>query len=468
MKRTAFSRRDFMRMGGSALLLPFLFPGKALAAAPGKATRLIIFHTPDGTYPAMWRPLNAPPPNMPLAAAPMFNQMHQNADFIKLADNLILMDGLSMNNVGAGHAGNALALTCGGPDSFDHFAANTLSAGSRVPSLNLRVLSAPGGSPFNDVTYSSGAVSSYLTSPMQAFNLLFSGMGTGAAATALKAQRSSILDAVQSQIAAVQKQLGSAETTKLAAHLSAVRSLEQSLNGGSGGSGGAQCAGPTPAADITDPHSYFTATGDAMVQLIALGVGCGITPVATLAWAGEAEDPLLWAADPTITSTDGYHGILSHRGGGSDPTAIAKLVKCEQWFCGEFAKLVNALKSTPDPAAPGQMVFDSTVVVWTRSMGEGAAHTNHSLPFIIAAGNNTGIKTAPGGRYLNYGGFEAFDPAATPPGLTGLTPYNGQAGEPHQRVFATLAQALGVPFTGFGVTAYPTPGNPMNPLAELV
>lgn len=464
MKRTAFTRRDFLRMGGSALLLPFIMPGVARAAAPGKATRLIIFHTPDGTYPAKWRPLNAPAPNTPLVGPVMFNEMHQNADFLALKDNLILLDGLSMNDVGAGHNGNKLALTCGGQDSFDNFVAKTLSTGSRVSSLSLRVLAGLGIPPFNDVTYAKGAVSSYLTSPADAYKQLFSGMGTGAAATALKAQRTSILDAVQSQIAAVQKQLGKAEMTKLGAHLDAARSLEQSLN--NGGSGGAQCASPTPVADVTDAHSYFTATGDAMVSLIALGVGCGVTPVATLAWAGEAEDPLLWAADPSITANDGYHGALSHRSNGMD--SINKLVKCEQWFCGEFAKLVNGLKGVPDPAAPGQTVFDTSVVVWTRSMGDGGDHTNHSIPFVIAAGSQTGIKTAAGGRYMNYGGFEAFDPSATPPGLTGLTPYNGQAGQPHQRVFATLAQALGVPLTGFGVTAYPTPGDPMSPLTELI
>src|SRR5207237_344571 len=65
---------------------------------------------------------------------------------------------------------------------------------------------------------------------------------------------------------------------------------------------------------------------------------------------------------------DGHHS-LSHEPD-KDETAQGKLIKINQWFCGELGYLANKLARTPEPGGAGSLL-DNTLILWTNELGKG-------------------------------------------------------------------------------------------------
>ena len=52
----------------------------------------------------------------------------------------------------------------------------------------------------------------------------------------------------------------------------------------------------------------------------------------------------------------------------------------------------------PDPLGTnGQTLFDNTLMVWARDMGDAQNHNQQSMRFVLASGNGGYLKTASGG-----------------------------------------------------------------------
>jgi hypothetical protein len=127
---------------------------------------------------------------------------------------------------------------------------------------------------------------------------------------------------------------------------------------------------------------------------------------------------------------DGHHS-LSHEPD-KDDAAQSKLVKINQWFCGELRYLAERLAGTPEPGGEGSLL-DHTLIVWTNELGKGNSHTLDNIPFVLVGGG-FGFQM---GRSLKL------------------------EKNPHNRLHLALAHAVGHPIETFGKPSL-CEGGPLN------
>jgi hypothetical protein len=89
-----------------------------------------------------------------------------------------------------------------------------------------------------------------------------------------------------------------------------------------------------------------------------------------------------------------------------------------------FARLLDKLSNVFEGSGT---LLDNTVVLWLNSLNSGFGHTVLKLPTIVAAGANMGIRT---GRLMELQSVA------------------------HNKLLASLANAVGVPMTGWGDSRY--------------
>jgi hypothetical protein len=126
-------------------------------------------------------------------------------------------------------------------------------------------------------------------------------------------------------------------------------------------------------------------------------------------------------------------------------TDFTNLIKFETWLAQQFAGLIAKLKARPEPTDPSTSVYDNTLMVWARDMGDATLHNQHSMRFVLAGGAGY-LKTHPNGRYLDLRSMGAEN---TGPNR-------------HERVLLSILAAMGITsYSGFGdpnlAPAYKTP-----------
>jgi hypothetical protein len=129
---------------------------------------------------------------------------------------------------------------------------------------------------------------------------------------------------------------------------------------------------------------------------------------------------------PELMVQGEQHGGFIH-GGGPD---FKNLIKLEQWMCSRFVDLIAKLKAIPEADGSGSL-FDNTLLVWARDMGDAVNHNQKNMRFVFAGGAGGYLKTAPTGRYLHFAGSDPNDR--------------------HERALLTICDAMGITsFAGFG------------------
>ncbi|MCS6914480.1 MAG: DUF1552 domain-containing protein [Myxococcales bacterium] len=403
------SRRQFVGgLGASLLLRPFVdLLVRPAHASLGRARRLVVFYTPNGTVHRLWRPAGGerdfrfPPGSMLEPLTP-------------LRGDLVVLDGIDFVGVN-NHEGGMAAMLTGGRGgvaqgaSVDQFVAAAIGQQTRLPSLELGVqTSAWGGNVQTRMCYAPGG--RFVTpedNPHQVYKRLFGPVLGGNRAELLLLRRRSVLDLVRGEIEALRSRLGQQEQRKLDQHLEAIRATERSL-----GATTSCMAPPAPAERDIYAHRHFPAIGRAQTDLLVTALACGITRVASLQWA-HAVSPHLFT---WLGQSEGHHE-LSHKGD-HDERGVANFVACWRWFAEQFAYLITALKDRPDPE--GGTLLDRTLVVWCTELGDSRLHTCQSVPFVLAGG---GLRT---GRYLRYQGV------------------------PHQKLLVSICRIMGLDNTSFG------------------
>ncbi len=432
------TRRQFLTSAGAGLLLsPFINAGlrREAKAASTTSKRLLVFCS-MGTYPPLWTPT--------VSGETISSWSAMTQPLSAAADNIVLVEGMPTGNPNDGH-GSSDSLTGLGFGyyainnvpiiklSVDQFVANNLAqAGVNRPIASLLL-----GANCNE----NGGLSQFyggpnggnlptIGSPLSAYNTVFgAAMPTGSttSAAALLARRQSILDTVTGEITGLQSTLGSNEKAKLDAHLDSIRQLENKLMASSGVS---SCTKPaTPGADST---FQYMADMDAMAanlihqQIIVSAFGCDITRVACLEYGNDQK----LMVNTTGLPYDDQHGGYIHSGASSN---YANLVLFEAYLATQFVNIINALKAVPDPLGTnGQTLFDNTLMIWARDMGDAQNHNQQSMRFVLASGNGGYLKTATGGRYVN-------------------------STERHERILLNVCEAMGISsYTGFGDPMLPT------------
>lgn len=427
------TRRQFTKsLGAGIVLLPFL--NSPLRAATTAAPRRLIIITSLGTNNTLWTPKSAP------GQALQLQTMTQPLSTV--ADNILMVDGLSMVNPTEGHT-TPQTLTgktfdnAYGPStmSVDAYIAAKLGAQTKLPSLLL------GWQAKNESQFwANGTRVPPNDSPINAWQTAFGGSATTAPTTSsgTKLPRTSILNLVTSQIKSLQNTLGSAAKQRLDNHLTSISELEQNLSAPLSGS----CTPPAQPTLSGDPEADTNtdAVAQAHQSLAVAALSCDVTRIIGMQWGVSNQQYL------GVPNVMGDEHSFVHSGSGFYP----QLMAAEEYLCTWFANLVTALKKTPDPLASGSSLLDNTLVMWTRDISDGPDHKQYSMPYILAGATGY-LKTQMGGNYFTYGGS---DPSNT-------------TGRPHQRLLLNLCDWMGVSdYTNFGTVSTLGAGD-QQPLTDL-
>ena len=426
-----FSRRQFAGSVGAGLLLaPFinLATRKQAQAAVKQSKRILLFCS-MGTKPSLWTPTAISGETINTWSA-----MTQPLSAVKA--NVVLVEGMPSGNPNDGH-GASDSLTGQGfgyygqgviKMSVDQFVAKKLVAGGINRPISSLLL---GGN-----TSDSGGISQFyggatggnlptIGSPLSAFNTVFGGaLPSGTSASALLTRRKSILDTIKNEATTLKTSLGANEKAKLDAHLDSIRQLENKL-GAAMPAGGACMKPNTPGSDSTVQYMGGLDACAANVihqNIIASAFACDITRVACLQYGNDQK--LMVNAPGTGLPYDDQHGGFIHSGASSN---FANLVKFEAYLATQFVNIINLLKGFQDPEDSSKTLFDTTLMLWARDMGDADQHNQQSMRFVLASGSNGGyLKTAAGGRYI-------------------------KSTERHERILLNVCEAMGITsFAGFG------------------
>jgi len=450
------SRRQLTLSAGAGLLLaPFasmLRAGTTRAATTKQAKRLLVFCT-MGTKPDSWTPT--------VSGETISNWSAMTQPLSAIKDNVVLVEGCPAGNPGDGH-GSPEGLTGMGNGyyavnnvqqlaiSVDQFLADALKKSGVNRPLASLVL---GADTAGGVTlpYRAGKAVAPIASPASAFSTAFGAVSTGGTSTppttggttttpdaALK-RRQSILSLVSGEIKDMQGRLGSIEKAKLEAHLDSISALENKLMASSGGTTGGGSSNPNASkacAGLKKPTDAATPIANAQLHLDILvnALACDITRVGVMQFGS---DQSMHVDLPSIQGEQ--HNEFIHSGTNDN---FKRLIDFEAWQATQFATVVNNLKSKPDPDGGSGTLYDSTLVLWARDMGDAVNHDMKNMRFVLAGGAGGYLKQAAGGRYVNAG---------------------GGASNRHERVLLNVLEAFGITdYKGFGDPGFagksPLPG----------
>jgi Protein of unknown function (DUF1552) len=402
-----FSRRDFAKLVGTGVVASALRGFEAQAQAMQIPRRVVLFFTPHGTVWNQWRPQGTvTTTNFTL------NTILKPLEAFKSKLNLIEGLGLPPDGPGAPHTrGPAVLFTgsgladdatfsrsdCSGGCSFgwntsqsvDQLIATRLGNATPYGSLEFGVRSG-GGFPGSHISYKAAAQPlPPLQDPGVAWQQLFAGRSnTDAQRARTLARRLNVLDAVNSDLNALQGKVSRADSVRLDAHASALSDLQRALTGSN-----AAC---TPLAKF--PAKTTSATDwrpwaiDRHSELVAASLACGLTRVASVMFRPGENDGGSEGIYDWLGQTTEHH--LSTHDSGAD--AQARLTAIYTWYAQRFAYLLQKLDAIPED--DGTML-DHTMVVWGTEIGEGATHDISNVPFVVAGGGKAGL---PGNRYLRF------------------------------------------------------------------
>ena len=429
------NRRQFASGIGAGLLLsPFvsMLQRRPLhAAGTKKAKRLLLFCT-MGTKPDLWSPTNVTGENS-------FTFSAATAPLAEHKASIVLLEGLPSGNPADGH---------GAPDgitgmgfgasgyyygdkifkSVDQFIADGLvAAGSKRPIASL-LLGAETSIPGGTTMFWRGNNLLPIASPSSAFNTVFGAVvPTGTLPSALLRRRQSILDVMKGEIGQIRGRVGKVEQAKLDLHLDSIRQLENKLIS-SGASGGA-CQQLSGVTDSSNPQPGI-ADDLTHLDIIVNAFACDVTRVAAIQLGTDQK------FEVNLPGLQGdQHASFIH----GSQTDFTNLTKFEVWMSQQFAGLITKLKARPEPDDPSTTLYDNTLLVWCRDMGDSTLHNQNSMRFVIAGGAGGYLKTDPKGRYLDL----------RPMGM-------GNLANRHERALLSLCDAMGITsYAGFGDPTLP-------------
>lgn len=414
------NRRTFVRSAAAAVLAgPFV---DLAARRPARAQgvqgprRLLIFHSPNGTIPRLWRPEGGEN-DYRFTADGMLTPLND------YRDDLLVLDGIDFLTGNNHEGGMGAMLTNGdGPGSVtngmsvDQFIAGHIGGDTRFPSLELGVLTDPWGASIQTrMSYSApGQFVHPDADPRSVFRRLFGGVSQDAQALmALQARRRSILDITRGEIADLRGRLGMVEQARLDRHLEGIRTVERTLFPEEGGT----CEAPVaPGRMNKDDFAMGPQLMRAQTDLAVTALACGHTRVATLQLS-HTVSPVVFS---WVGNNEGHHA-LSHAAD-QNLELVDQFREAERWVAGQFGYLIDAMKATPNPEGDGTL-YDDTLILWAKELGDSRLHICESVPFVIA-GTGGGLYRP--GRYLQYDHT------------------------PHSKLLVSLCQAFGIEVDTFG------------------
>jgi len=386
----AIRRREFIKQFGlSAASLPFLvgLPSLGLASPARPRQRLVVMFSPNGTIPsAYW----------PEEEGRNFKLKEIMTPLAPLKDRMLVLHGLSNKVRGDGDShmrGMSCLLTGielfpgniqGGSDTpagwasgisidqeLKNFFQSKEETRTRFGSLEFGVGVTDRADPWTRMSYAGpNKPIAPISDPYQMYSKLYGQLQD-------KENLQSVLDDVRDDLKRVRKLISAEDRRLLEDHEALVRQMEKEI--GDAARQKLRVSPPSFEAGVADQNDNLPQLSRMQIDLLVNTFVNDMARVATLQYTksvGMAH--MNW-----LGIKDGHHS-LSHEPD-KDETAQSKLIKINQWFCGELRYLAEKLANTPEPGGAGSLL-DHTLIVWTNELGKGNSHTLDNIPFVLVGG----------------------------------------------------------------------------------
>lgn len=393
-----WNRRDFAKAAGiGALFAPFIRMVAPSHAQPttGPAKYLFIFFS-NGTEPSVWSPRGS------TASSLVHSQMTEPLS--PLNDNLVLIEKLDSMGTASSHGGPG-GLTGAGFSgkpliSLEQYASDQLQelgVSMQIPNLVLGGVASETQSTF----FRNNRPLTPIFSPTSAYAAIFGGGGVDlpgesgeAAADARLRRRQSMLDVLNSEIGELSQTLGAEERIKLQAHTDSLRQLEERILKQIEARSMppevvVQCTTPAEPGGGSDALANSVLHMDLAINAFA----CDLTRIAAVQFGHHSSTQVDIAE---VGAAGDWHNGFIH----SD-NPRTRLLNVERWLAKQFVAAADQLKATPAPDGNGSL-FDQTLMVWARDMGDAVVHDGTDMRFALSGGAGGYLKT--GGSYIDGGG----------------------------------------------------------------
>ena len=405
--RRALSRRTVLKALGAAVPLPLLdamVPAATALARTAAAPRLRFgaVYVPNGVIPGQWFPeadgsaFEFSPTLMPLAPfrdrllvlsgldsvpppPPGERQYNNHAD----ASTRFLTDVTPSRHLRAGV-------------SVDQLAAQTLSADTMLPSLELALESVDSGTSCDfgrSCVYTGTIAWAGPTQPLpmeqdpsMVFTRLFgdAAAGDAQARQAGMQRKGSILDSLLGEVSGLRSAVSASDRARLGGYLESVRDVERRIQKALHENATLpRFDRPAGVPETFADHARL------MFDLQLLAYQADATRVTTFMIGREFSGRTY----PEIGVPDAHHPISHHQ---RDPVRMEKCAKVNHYHVSLFAEYVEKLRTTPD--GDGSLL-DHVTILYGAGMSEGNGHVPRNLPLLLVGG---GAGTLKGGRHVKY------------------------------------------------------------------
>jgi hypothetical protein len=236
------------------------------------------------------------------------------------------------------------------------------------------------------------------TDPYAAYGRLFGAESDDSAAQAELRQRlalkSSMLDLVQQENAALSEALGGDDRRRVEQYADALRDIERTLTTTEQTS----ACSPDGLASLGDPVNVYSEDNHEIVgatfqKVIALALACDLTRSVNFNWHGNTSNRVY----RNLGLEEGHHDI-SHK---SDDASFAQIRQIHRHLWQLSTSLYDELRATPEGDGT---LWDNTLVVHWNELGQGDSHSTNDILSIFATGSDYFTR----GRYLDFGNDVGF------------------------------------------------------------
>lgn len=459
----SFNRRTALKglgLGALGATLPWLRTPRAFAQTSNVPLRIVFVYGGSGSLPGSWEPVAPAGMNSPTERNFDLNEIH--APLAAYKSRMMIIENLDMVSTSqdptgptnAHYNGNTHALVAdnrvggevAGNISIDQrIAQHFAGPNPATPLPSLEVAGTPdGNNPEVSPSYSAaGAPVPFLVEPPAVWNRLFPAPLDNASVRS--AQDAMTFDFVRSEQSQLMQRLGTESRTKLQAHLDARSALQTRLGLSS------PRAVNRPSQSLIAPwnnvdfqynvppsgkHAIWDATSDLNIRLAVAALHTDTTRVATINIHDCPNHTIGY--DDGMFGSDNLHDLthkVNYSGApqSSDPSARAMVKQQHLATMDKVRLLLDLLAAAPE--TDGQSLLDHTLVVYTSQIADGS-HSTDRLPWFVVGDGHGFFDT---GRYVRL---------ARTPSQGGVT-----VGRPHNDLFVSLAQAMGVNINSFGNAA---------------
>jgi hypothetical protein len=404
LTKKALPRRTVLRGFGATMALPLLdamIPAATAAiATPAKPVRRLGYvFMPMGADLSRWTPEGATLDKL----SPILKSLAPVKDKVNILTNLELRPAYPGSHATSNSAflSAARAKLTESSDYYlgttaDQIAAKEIGQATQLPSLELAMdMMETVGQCDNGYAcvYQNNLSWSTPTTPLPAeahprlvFENLFGAGGSKAERQAALKRRASLLDFVKEDMAALKRDLGPEDRTKVDGYLDTVREVERRIQKAEAD------VSENPLPDLDRPVGVPPSYADharLMFDLQVLALQGDVTRVITFQLARETSNRTY----PELGVPDPHHPLTHH---GNDPAKIARMAKINTFHVSLFAEFLKKL----DAIREGEgSLLDNSLYLYGSGMGNPNKHDHVNLPTLVAGGGASGIR---GNRHIHF------------------------------------------------------------------